>query len=57
MKKKSQSYLAKHYTWKRLNFLTRRIKELERVEIPTKRQVNLLKRYRKEWAIVFVSIT
>jgi hypothetical protein len=57
MKKKSQSYLAKHLTWDRMKFLSRRIKELERIKIPTKRQINLLKRYRHEWAIVFISIT
>jgi hypothetical protein len=57
MKKKSKSYLAKHLTWDRMKFLSRRIKELERIKIPTKSQINLLKRYRHEWAIVFISIT
>jgi hypothetical protein len=58
MSKSSKKLLdRKHLTYDRLNFLYRRIGELERVRIPTRKQLILLKRYRLEYVKLFVMIT
>jgi hypothetical protein len=48
---------AKHKTWDRLWFLQRRIKELERIRMPKIKELKLLKRYRLEWARLFMFLT
>lgn len=58
MNKSSKKSLDhKHLTYERLFFLSRRITELERIRIPTRKQLRLLKRYRLEFAKLFVLIT
>jgi preprotein translocase subunit SecE len=58
MSKSSKKSLdRKHLTYDRLKFLYRRIGELERVRIPTRKQLILLKRYRLEYVKLFVMIT
>jgi len=58
MSKSSKKSLdRKHLTYDRLFFLSKRITELERVRMPTRKQLLLLKRYRLEFAKLFVIIT
>lgn len=58
MNKSSKKSLDhKHLTYDRLRFLSRRISELERIRIPTRKQLKLLKRYRLEYVKLFVIIT
>lgn len=56
MKTKSKNFWGKRNPWHRLAFLSKRIKELERVENPTKKELRLLTRYRLEFAKLIVIV-
>jgi len=55
-KSSKKSLVQKHNSWERLWFLQRRVKELERVRMPTIKQRKLQKRYELEMIKLFVNI-
>ena len=44
------------YTWQRLNYLVKKISELERKENVNEKEVWLMKRYKKEFALIVAKI-
>lgn len=44
------------YTWERIEYLVKRMKELERKQDITEKEMKVLKRYRKEFAIIVARI-